>query len=78
MRIAERFTTAKGRRLSIVAVSGAAMALSWSILDAMLSSPIPSAVTASTTALALLLAGFADVKAEDQGLELYTGEEEAE
>ena len=63
----------KAKRLSMVAVTGAGLAVVWSIVEVRFD---PSSVfVSSMTALAMLLAGFVDFKHEDD--DLFTGDTDA-
>ena len=63
----------KAKRLSMVAVTGAGLAVVWSIADVWLN--VPSTVVASTTGLFMLVAGFIDFKHEDD--HLFDGDTDA-
>ena len=66
----------KVKRLSTVALTGAALAVVWSLADALFD-PSPVFVS-SVTSLVMLLAGFYDFKAEDSGVVTFTGEDGSE
>lgn len=65
--------TNKTKRLSLVAVTGAALALVWAIFDELFSVGWSPAIVSGVTSLAMLLAGFYDWKRQDTAV-LFNGE----
>ena len=53
-------TSTKTKRLSTVALSGAVLAVVWSIGDQMVNAEVPAVVVSSITSLVMLVAGFYD------------------
>lgn len=68
--------TAKSRRLSLVSLSAAVMAVVWYVLDTWTDFYIDPVGVSLITSLVMLISGFYDLRAKDAGAELYHGDDE--
>ena len=57
--------TPKAKRLSTVALSGAVLAVIWSLFDGLFEVDLPAVFISSSTSLIALVAGFYDFKHKD-------------
>lgn len=65
-------TVAKTKRMSLVALTGAILALLWAVVDEVSGYPLNPAIVSGVTSLAMLVAGFVDFRHEDDSV-LYDG-----